>query len=310
MKKITAALFALAISITAFAQGKVEKIENFKSKYVKKRNVEVYLPATYFANPKQKFPVLYMNDGQNVFNPETSMNHVAWEADATADKLIGKKAVKPMIIVAVWNGEDTRITEYFPEKAAANFSTADKAAVSKAMKQFGVKDEKLLGDEYLQFLVEELKPYIDKKYRTLTDASNTAICGSSMGGLISMYAICEYPEVFGEAACLSTHWPILMNNDNMEPSMAIKQYVWEHLPDPRTHKLYFDYGTVTLDQYYEVHQRMIDDMLRKKGYFENKNWLTVKAEKAPHTEKAWQERFDKVLAFLFIQDKPGAIKRG
>lgn len=307
MKKAFIAAVALLLTFTAIAQSKVEKIDNFKSKLVEKRNVEVYLPAAYFTDPKAKFPVLYMQDGQNVFNAETAMNHTAWEADATADKLIANKSIKPVIIVAIWNSP-LRINEYFPEKAAENFTEDDRANVAKLQKQMGLTETKLLGDEYLKFLVTELKPYIDKTYRTLPDAANTAIAGSSMGALISLYAVCEYPDVFGKAACLSTHWPVMMDNSNMQPSMAIKKYVFEHLPNPAKHKLYFDYGTATLDQYYEVHQKNIDEILKQRGYREKQNWVTRKFDKAPHLEKAWAERFDQVLTFLFTNNTRAGLK--
>ena len=319
MKTFFAITTAILLYTTGFAQtkakpapvsaGKVEIIENFKSKFVEKRNVEVYLPAEYFTNPNQKFPVLYMQDGQNVFNPKTSKLNVAWEADSTADKLIAEKRVKPIIIVAVWYNEVLRYSEYFPEKAAANFTPEDKANVDKLLKQMNMKSDKLLGDEYLKFLTGELKPYIDKKYRTLTDAPNTAICGSSLGALLSLYAICEYPNVFGEAACVSTHWPVLMDNSNMAPSMTIKKYVWEHLPDPKNHRIYFDYGTAMLDQYYEVHQKSIDEIMKSKGYTDRKNWVTKKFDKAAHLEKSWQERFDGILEFLFVNNTTAIAKK-
>jgi predicted alpha/beta superfamily hydrolase len=156
-----------------------------------------------------------------------------------------------------------------------------------------------LGDEYLKFIVKELKPYIDENYRTEKDKDDTAICGSSMGGLISLYAICEYPEVFGKAACISTHWPVLFNNDNMGPSQAIRNYLTNNLPKPSQHKIYFDYGTETLDQYYEVHQKKVDSILTLKKYKKGKNWETKKFQGAAHNEKSWQERFDGVLKFLF-----------
>jgi len=305
MKKALIALVTLLCSIAGMAQSKVEMIKDFKSKFVARRNVEVYLPAAYFTDPKAKFPVLYMQDGQNVFNTETAMNKSAWEADATADKLIGRKSIKPVIIVAIWNSP-LRVNEYFPEKAAENFTTDDRTTIARMQKSMGVKETELLGNEYLKFLVTELKPFIDKKYRTLTDASNTALAGSSMGALISLYAICEYPDTFGQAACLSTHWPILMDNSNMAPSLAIKKYVFEHLPAPAKHRLYFDYGTATLDQYYEIHQKYIDNILKQKGYTEKENWVTRKFDKAPHLEMAWRERFDQVLTFLFVSNvKPG-----
>ncbi|OYQ38380.1 hypothetical protein CHU92_05390 [Flavobacterium cyanobacteriorum] len=295
-------LFFTAIMLTTalHSQGKLVKIDNFESKYVKARNVEIWLPDEYFTDNKQKFPVLYMHDGQNVFNPETAMGNIAWEADNTAQKLIKDKKIKPVIIVASWC-TDRRFFEYYPEKAAKNLSGEDKAAMEKVRIQMGVVQSDYMADEYLKFLTTELKPYIDKNYRTLTDAANTAICGSSMGGLISLYAICEYPRIFGKAACVSTHWPILFDNSNMNFSEAIRKYVAENLPSPKNHSIYFDFGTETLDELYEIHQVKVDDIMKDKGYTKGKNWVTRKFEGAAHNEKSWQQRMDVILEFLFKQ---------
>jgi predicted alpha/beta superfamily hydrolase len=281
-------------------KGKIVKINSFKSKFVKARNIEIWLPAEYTLNPQQTFPVLYMQDGQNVFDPGTAIHKIAWEADDTATKLIIPKRIEPVIIVAIWN-TDERYMEYFPEKVAQNFSKEDRAVFAKVTKQVNPKGTDFLGDEYLKFLTEELKPYIDKQYRTRPDTANTAICGSSMGALISLYALCEYPKVFGQAACLSTHWTLLPDNTHPSVSESFKKYVYEKLPSPNDHRIYFDYGTKTLDAAYEPHQKTIDGIMNSKGYSQT-NWITKKFEGAAHTEKDWQERFNEVLMFLYKTD--------
>ncbi|RWX01524.1 alpha/beta hydrolase [Flavobacterium cerinum] len=299
MKSVLTKLLLLLAVFNCFAQikSKTVGIEGFKSKFVKARNIEIWLPPSYTKDPTKKFPVLYMQDGQNIFNPETSTHNAAWKADSTAKKMIADERIKPFIIVAIWN-TDKRFIEYFPEKAAKNFSKKDLKVFEKIKQQEKIKDSELLGDEYLKFLVSELKPYIDKNYRTLSDPENTSICGSSMGALISLYAICEYPNIFGQAACMSTHWPLLFDNTYMPLSEGIKKYVFENLPPPSNHRIYFDHGTKSIDQYYEVHQKAIDNIMKIKGY-NNSNWITKKIENAEHTEKAWQERFDEVLTFLY-----------
>ena len=299
MNTFTQLLLLLGV-LHCFAQspGKIDKLDNFPSKFVKPRNVEVWLPPGYAENKKLKYPVLYMQDGQNVFNPATATNKTAWEADDTTAKLIAKKVMAPVIIVAIWNS-DLRYAEYFPDKAAANFKKADTQSMQRVRKQMHIGDGEFLGDEYLSFIVKELKPFIDKKYRTFTDAANTSVCGSSMGALISLYAICEYPEVFGQAACMSTHWPLLMDNTNPGPAQAVKKYVYDNLPDPATHRIYFDHGTEAMDELYGIHQKDIDKIMSLKGYEDHKNWVTRKYDKAAHNEKAWQARFDDVLGFLY-----------
>ncbi len=298
MKTILLTLLLFCFTFCPAQSGKIIKIDNFKSKYVKPRNVEIWLPAEYAANPKQQFPVLYMHDGQNVFNPKTAMGNVPWKAGDTAQRLIGKKEIQPVIIVAIWC-TDARYYEYFPEKAAAYLTDEDRQQMDDAAAKMGVAKNEFLGDEYLKFMVEELKPFIDKSYRTLNDAPNTSVCGSSMGGLISFYAMCEYPDVFGQAACISTHWPILFDNKNMAPSNAVRGYFKEHLPSPANHRIYFDHGTTTLDEYYGVHQKVMDEIMAAAGYIPGKNWVTRKFEGAGHSEAFWQERFDVALKFLY-----------
>lgn len=227
------------------------------------------------------------------------MGKSPWAVDSIATKLIGENKIEPMIIVAIWNNGSKRYVEYFPEKAAEYLPKDEREKLESLAIQMGMPIKDFLGDEYLKFIVNELKPYIDQNYRTLPDVKNTSVCGSSMGGLISMYAICEYPDVFGQAACVSTHWPILFNNDNMTPSETVREYMVQHLPSPDNHRIYFDYGTKTLDVFYEVHQDKVDDIMRDKGFVEGKNWVTKKFQGAAHNEESWRKRLDIILEFLY-----------
>ena len=145
-------------------------------------------------------------------------------------------------------------------------------------------------DRYLQFLVQELKPFVDSNYRVIPDQAHTFVMGSSMGGLISLYAISEYPDVFGGAGCLSTHWSA--GEHELVSEMA------KGLPDPKTHKLYFDHGTEWVDADYEHYQNQMDEYLRAAGYVEEQNWITRKFVGAGHSEAAWRERVHIPLSFL------------
>jgi enterochelin esterase-like enzyme len=118
-----------------------------------------------------------------------------------------------------------------------------------------------------------------------------------MGGLISMYAICEYPQIFGGAACISTHWPGIFRTDNNPLPAAEMQYLAGSLPSPRNHKLYFDYGSQTLDALYKPYQLEADEIIKSKGY-NAKNWTTREFAGKDHSERAWKERFTQPLLFL------------
>jgi predicted alpha/beta superfamily hydrolase len=253
------------------------------SQNIAARDVDVWLPPGYGKDPAKRYPVLYMHDGQNVFDPATSSHGVDWGVDETMTRLIGAGEVREAIVVAVWNSPKRR-EEYMPQRAVHGDVSFNVPGAE------GAHRDDIISDRYLAFLVEELKPFIDASYRTLPDRADTYIMGSSMGGLVSQYAMSRYPDVYGGAGCVSTHWPA-------GDGIALEDFA-AHLPDPATHKYYFDFGTATLDASYEPYQRRADEMLRKAGYVEGRNWITRRFEGAEHSEKAWRLRMDEPLQFL------------
>ena len=286
-----------------FPQGKIESVVNFQSTWVQSRNVDIWLPRQYLENPRLRLPVLYMHDGQNLFDTKKANFGTAWELNRIAQSLIDAGKIRPSIIVGVWSSPKRRL-EYFPQKAHIYFTESDKAVEAQMQKHFGEYiTSGYLGDNYLKFLVTEVKPYIDVHYRTLSDVKHTFIAGSSMGGLASLYAVAEYPQIFGGAACLSTHWPLVFNNDHPELSQIIRSYMSEQLPKAGNHKFYFDFGTETLDALYENHQLKVDDIMRAKGYVQNRDWVTRKFIGAAHNEQSWQARSDVFLTFILGVDK-------
>ena len=284
--------------IPKVTSGKIERIENFKSKFVKERNIDVWLPPNY--STTQKYDVLYMHDGQMLYDAAQTWNKQAWEVDEVMDKLIAAAQTKPVIIVGIWNGGSTRHFDYFPQKPFETLSIKQQDSIYNLNRSEGVKlfNGKVSSDKYLKFIVKELKPIIDKKYAVHKEMEHTFIAGSSMGGLISMYAICEYPEVFGGAACLSTHWPGIFQVENNPIPNAFYQYLKQNLPNPKDHKLYFDFGTATLDALYEPLQNEVDLIMKQKGYDSN-HWMTQKFEGENHSELAWQKRLHIPFQFLF-----------
>lgn len=269
-------------------KGELVLYENFESAYIGSRNVEVYLPLGYNPDSEEKYKVLYMHDGQNVFSPKTSYTGVDWGVDETLDSLIGSGKVNKTIVVAPWNAQVKRFSEYMP-KAPAAFTESDE--IRAALKE-NTGFDTLYSDEYLKFLVEELKPFIDRTYNVSPAREDTIIMGSSMGGLISLYAICSYPEVFGAAGCVSTHWPVPILGELYIGTLP------ENLPSPDHHKIYFDFGTEGFDAQYEPFQTQVDTMMINKGYTRGENWKTLKFEGAGHNEKSWNDRVHIPLEFL------------
>ena len=241
-----------------------------------------------------------MHDGQMLFDSTINWNKLEWGVDETATKLVTEKKLKPFIVVAVWNTAK-RHNEYLPQKPFESLTAVQQASILAAKRTSGyavfAKDT-IRSDDYLKFLVTELKPFIDKNFSVLSDQSNTFISGSSMGGIISLYAICEYPNVFGGAACLSTHWPGIFTMENNPIPSVIFNYLENHLPDPANHKIYFDFGTATLDTMYAPLQMKVDEMMKAKGYT-TKNWITREFVGADHSEISWSKRLDIPLLFLF-----------
>jgi enterochelin esterase-like enzyme len=254
------------------ATGRVDSYQDVPSTRVAARNVDVWLPPGYEAHPRRRYPVLYMHDGQNLFDPALSFTGVDWDVDGTMTKLIGSGQVREAIVVGISN-TPLRGREYMPAKAVA----PDRRA-------------QLLSDEYLRFMVEELKPAIDATYRTKPSREGTLVMGASMGGLISAYAVSEYPDVFGAAGGMSTHWPA---DDGV-----VIDYLAAHLPARGAHRFYFDHGTATLDAGYAPYQLRMDRVLQDAGWRPGRDWMSREFPGAEHNERAWRDRLDVPLRFL------------
>lgn len=299
----------LFISVCSFAQeitmkeiknehflGKIQRVENFPSNYVKPRNVDVWLPENY--SPEKKYSVLYMHDGQMLFDATTTWNKQEWQVDDVVTKLVAENKIEDVIVVGVWNIPTIRHLDLFPQKAFDLLPKQEKEKMIEQAKAINLDLTKINSDNYLKFIVEEVKPFVDKQFSTYSDAAHTAVMGSSMGGLISMYAICEYPEIFSKAACLSTHWIGLKDVENNPMPNAFFTYMQKKLPNPDTHKIYFDFGTETLDAFYVKYEDNVNQILAEKGFTE-KNAKNLKFEGTDHSENSWQKRIHIPLEFMF-----------
>lgn len=257
--------------------------------------VDVWLPPEY--NENTFYPVLYMHDGQNLFDASTTWNHQSWEVDGIAGTLIQEGIIEPVIVVGIHSEADSRLATLMPVRAVAHLKSF-KGAAADMLGGFAPR-----GDEYVSFMVNTLKPLIDEKYRTRRDRANTYVGGSSMGGLMSIYALCERPDIFGGAMCLSTHWSGLPGCTD-EFAAALRKYVEDRLPSVAeafaegcVPRLYFDHGTITIDEAYGPYQQLFNEMLRKKGYGPA-YLMTYVAEGASHDEDAWSRRLNLPLTFL------------
>jgi len=284
--------------VPTVCSGHVERWTDFVSDFISPRIIDVWLPEGY--DESQQYPVIYMHDGQMLFDAVHTWNHQEWKVDETLQSLILKGTVPPCIVVGVWNSGEGRYTDYFPKAVFATIpdaflETMKARAIENQQNPINLDD--IDSDGYLKFLTHELKPAIDARYSTYRDRDHTFVAGSSMGGLISLYAICEYPEVFGGAACLSTHWIGVWDDVNNPIPELFASYLQNHLPDPDHHKIYFDHGTETLDGHYARSQRLIDAVMEKGGYNAS-NWKTLVFQGRDHSELAWADRLAIPLEFL------------
>lgn len=286
---------AVHLENAVLAGGKLIRVDSFPSENITPRPVDVWLPENYLST--KKYAVLYMHDGQNLFDATTTWNQQEWMIDEVATKLMQEGIVKDFIVVGIHNIPKIRWQDLFPEKAMDFLSKEDKNALDEAAAKRNFSTN-LKGDEYLSFLIKELKPYIDATYAVHTNRENTFVVGSSMGGLMSMYAVTEYPTVFAGAACISTHWvggqP---SKDNPLPE-AIFSYLEKHIPDAKSHKMYFDYGNKTLDQFYPQYASTVDEIFLSNGFTIDVNFKNLFFEGTDHSEKSWQKRIDIPLTFL------------
>ncbi len=237
------------------------------------RKIHVYLPPGYDEDTEQRYPVIYMHDGQNLFDPSDAFGGMPWAADETAQQLILSRAISPMIIVGIDNDGGARIDEYTPV-----------AAERGRMRGRGGK-----ADDYGRMIIEELKPFIDGEYRTRPEREFTGLGGSSLGGLVSLYLGLKRPDVFSRLAVMS---PSVWWANNQIIREAAK--IAERLPL----RIWLDIGKREGPQI--KHQvRALKEILLANGWKSGEDFAYFEIPGAQHNEAAWAARFGEVLKFLY-----------
>jgi predicted alpha/beta superfamily hydrolase len=237
---------------------------NFYSNSLKnERTIVVWLPESYETERQKRYPVLYMHDGQNLFDPHTSYIGVDWQMDETADSLIKKGEIQEIIIVGIYNTPD-RIEEY---------SDTEK------------------GRAYMDFIIHDVKPFIDNNYRTLPDRDHTAVMGSSMGGLISFFLIWRYPQIFSKAGCLSTS--LYWNNG------ALLKEIENFTGQKPEIKIYLDSSGKGSEGRMKPDYENLKTLLISKGFEDGKDVEYYFDKEGDHSERSWSKRVWQPLKFLF-----------
>jgi predicted alpha/beta superfamily hydrolase len=257
--------------------GDIQQHAQFASRILKnQRDIWVYLPPCYRRSTSCRYPVFYLHDGQNVFDAATAFGGTEWNADETAQELINRRLIEPLIIVAVGSVGEDRIHEYTPTNGRLEPNGASDA-----------KSRGLLRD-YGRFLVHELKPFIDQTYRTRPDKDSTGLGGSSLGGLASLILSLWFPNTFTRIAALS---PSIWWDD-----FVIYRIVEEIDEAPRSSKIWLDTGTHEEGWERAGHLR---DQLIERGWRLHEDLHYKEVQGAEHAEWAWSARFEAVLRFLF-----------
>ena len=239
------------------------------------RDLVVYLPDCYDSHVSERYPVLYLHDGQNLFDPTTSYVGVDWGVDKTAEVLIAHHLVQPLIVVGIYNTGVRRIDEYTP-----------------------IRDPKRGGgyaDLYGRMLTEEIKPFIDTQYRTLQGPKNTGLGGSSLGGLVSLYLGLQYPEIFGKLAVMSPS--VWWNN------RAILKFLDECCVPKPDLKIWLDIGTAEGSTALPD-ARLLRKRLLELGWKEGEDLQYYEVRGATHSEGAWADRVGPMLHYLFPAHGP------
>jgi predicted alpha/beta superfamily hydrolase len=255
--------------------GNFEYLRNFQSRILhNSRNIIIYLPPSYKSNKSTRYPVLYMHDGNNIFDATTAFGGVEWEVDETVQKLIQQGRLEEIIVVGIYNtmGRNEEYTPVFCPKHGGG-----------------------KGKDYLNFITKELMPVINTKFRTLTGPEHTGIMGSSLGGLISLYAAFEFPDFFGNAGVIS---PSLWWADRyME-----KKYV-PAAKKPKC-RIWMDMGTLegvtSSGQSVCIHNmRAMRKLLLQKGFIEGEDLMVFEHEGGTHDEATWASRVHMPLLYFF-----------
>ncbi len=246
------------------------------------RHVEVWLPPGYDADTARRYPVLYMSDGQNLFDPRIANTGVDWGVDEAVVRLVERGVMPPIIVVGVWSTPQ-RTREYLPQLGAPT---------------------------YARFLIEELMPRVNAEFRTLTGPANTTTMGSSAGGLLSFYLVTHHADVFGACGCVSTHFPVsealvarIVPDAVATPTPDSVPYVLRDiergLVAPQGVRYWFDYGGRGLDAEYGPTHDAVREWLLRQRFVEGRDFVVRRYPEATHNETWWRARLPDHLTFLY-----------
>ena len=295
---LMAVLALLAAPLAAQDGGRLIEYERIPATGLPDQRLTIWLPPGYDADAR-RYPVLYMHDGHNLFDVTKSNFNKIWAADKAMLAAVASGAVEPHIIIGIWAPGPDRYRQYLPRSAY------DAAPPSLRSQMDAAAGGVVVSDLYLDWIAGPLKSWVDASFRTRSGRDDTAIVGSSMGGLMSCYAFLERPQVFGRAGCVSSHWPAVDPRSVEGESTAVKA-LWDgwfaaRLGAPDGRRVWMDHGTATLDQYYAPYQQVIDARFAAAGWQKGRDWESRVYEGAEHEENAWAARLPEIFGWLLAK---------
>ncbi len=293
-----AALIGLAMPLAAEDRGRLVEYQKVAAEGLPDQRLSIWLPPGYDAG-ERRYPVLYMHDGHNLFDVKNSNFNKIWAADTAMLAAVRSGKVEPHIIIGIWAPGVDRHRQYLP-RSLYDMTSGNLRAQMDGMTKGGV-----ISHHYLDWIAGPLKSWVDQSFRTRMGRNDTAIVGSSMGGLMSCYAFLERPEVFGRAGCVSSHWPAV-DPRAITADEAQLRTLWDgwfaaRLGAPDGRRVWMDQGTATLDAFYAPYQQVIDARFASAGWQKGRDWESKVYEGAEHEENAWAGRLPEIFGWLLAK---------
>jgi enterochelin esterase-like enzyme len=301
--RLALALLALALAPALRAEdalgtedsGRLLQYERIAAAGLPDQRLTIWLPPAYDAGAR-RYPVLYMHDGHNLFDRRWSNFDKIWAADKAMLQVSASGAIEPHIIIGIWAPGADRFRHYLPR------DIHDAASPGLRARMDAAAGGPILSDAYLAWIAGPLKTWVDASFRTRPGRDDTAIMGSSMGGLMSCYAFLNRPDIFGRAACISSHWPAIDPRavEGGDPELIALWDRWfaEKLGAPNGRRLWLDHGTATLDAFYAPYQQAVDARIVASGWQKGQDWESRVYEGAEHEENAWAARLPEIMGWL------------
>jgi hypothetical protein len=264
------------------------------------RTIEVFIPTGTVLNRHTK--TLYMHDGQMLFDSTRTWNKKEWCVDEVCSQQLSRFDLPNFIVVGIYNDPENRYAEFFPQALSSYMPATYRDKLMGAL-----WNGQLRADHYLNWIEDTLVPFIEKTQHVSKKTKDRMVMGSSMGGLISLYALCEKPKLFGAAACLSIHTPMInfnMFEEGMIEALVLpfNMYLAETLKADKKHYLYIDRGTENLDGTYKPYHDQLLKTLAEIGYTaRNPHFLQAIVQGAGHDEVAWSKRWQVPFMFMLMR---------